>query len=98
LRELYSNPQLLAANPHFSSIEKALRNGMVALPSMAPAKRFPEVSRAYSSAVHAVLTGKKSGATAAADLEKELADMTGLEPPATKAPLSRAQDGAAVRQ
>lgn len=33
---------------------------------------YPDVSRAYFEAVHAVLTGKKSAAQAASELEKQL--------------------------
>ena len=36
---------------------------------------YPEVSRAYFEAVHAVLSGKKSASRAAGDLEDELREM-----------------------
>jgi hypothetical protein len=40
--------------------------------------KYEEVTRAYIEAVHSVLTSKKKASTAAADLEKELKEITGF--------------------
>jgi trehalose/maltose transport system substrate-binding protein len=76
---LYSDPDLMAANPYFSTILKACRNDGVLRPSTATGKKYPEVSHAYSEAVHAVLVGRKTAASAASDLQTELMQITGLK-------------------
>ena len=53
---------------------------MVARPSIVSGEKYEEVSRAYIGALHAVLTGEKSAPVAAAELEKELVQITGLRP------------------
>jgi ABC-type glycerol-3-phosphate transport system substrate-binding protein len=70
--ELYKQPEVLAANPHFPRALEVFREGAVVRPSTVAGKMYPEVSRAYFEAVHAVLTHKKSASKAAADLEVEL--------------------------
>ena len=75
LPELYGDPEALASNPQLPQVLKAFRIGVVFRPSRAAGKMYPEVSSAYSGAVHAVLTRKKSAAQAAADLQDELQQM-----------------------
>ena len=82
LPELYSDPEVLAANPYFSSILDTRKN-MALRPAAASGKDYPDVSRAYFEAVHMVLTGKKSATQAAADLQVELQKITGLRAPGT---------------
>jgi hypothetical protein len=53
---------------------------VVARPSIVAGEKYEEVSRAYIGALHAVLTGEKSAPVAAAELEKELVQITGLRP------------------
>jgi trehalose/maltose transport system substrate-binding protein len=77
--DLYDEPRVVAANPHFAAIRETLIDGVVARPSAAAGKAYPDVSRAYVAAVHAVLTGEKRAPEAAADLEDVLRRMTGLE-------------------
>jgi len=72
---LYKNPEVLAQNPYFSLALQELRKNITARPSRAAGKMYPDVSRAYFEAVHAVLTGKKSAAQAASELEKQLVSM-----------------------
>jgi trehalose/maltose transport system substrate-binding protein len=81
LPDLYDDPRLAAANPHFGAIRKTLIDGVVARPSEAAGKAYPDVSRAYVEAVHAVLTSEKGAPEAAADLEDSLRRLTGLESP-----------------
>lgn len=59
---------------------------LVRRPSVEAGVRYNEVSVAYSAAVHAVLTGKKRAPEAAADLEKQLVQITGFRtgPPKTR--------------
>jgi trehalose/maltose transport system substrate-binding protein len=76
---LYSDTDLMAANPYFSTILKAYRNGGVLRPSTTAGKKYPEVSHAYSEAVHAVLVGRKAAASAASNLQTELMQITGLK-------------------
>jgi trehalose/maltose transport system substrate-binding protein len=54
-------------------------SGVVNRPSSVVGNKYEDVSRAYISAVHSVLTGEKGAPEAAADLEKELARMTGFK-------------------
>jgi trehalose/maltose transport system substrate-binding protein len=82
--DLYDEPRVVRANPHFAAIRETLIDGVVVRPSAAAGKAYPEVSRAYVDAVHAVLTREKGAAEAAADLEDVLRRVTGLEPPLRK--------------
>jgi trehalose/maltose transport system substrate-binding protein len=79
--DLYDDPRVVSANPHFAAIRETLIDGVVARPSAAAGVAYPEVSRAYVDAVHAVLTRDKAAAEAAADLEAVLHRVTGLESP-----------------
>ena len=73
--QLYNDPGVLVANPEFPRALEVFRKGAVFRPSIPAGKMYPEVSRAYFEAVHAVLTGKKSASRAAGDLEDELRRM-----------------------
>ena len=70
--ELYKDPEILAQNPYFSTILLAYRQGAAVRPSTVAGKKYPDVSRAYFEAVHAVLSHKKTAPQAAAGLEQEL--------------------------
>ena len=71
--QLYKDPEILAQNSYFSTILLAYRQGAAVRPSTVAGKRYPEVSRAYFEAVHAVLSHEKSAPQAAAELQQELA-------------------------
>jgi len=73
--QLYNDPDVLVANPQFPRALEVFRKGAVFRPSTVSRKMYPEVSRAYFEAVHAVLSGKKSASKAASDLEDELRQM-----------------------
>jgi len=79
--DLYSNPSVLAANPYFTDVLRVYQQGITLRPSGATGKTYPDVSRAYFEAVHAVLTHRKTAETAAAELERELTQITGLKAP-----------------
>jgi len=54
------------------------RENVVQRPAIEAGNQYTQVSRAYVAAVHAVLTGQKKAADAAAELEKRLIEMTGF--------------------
>jgi trehalose/maltose transport system substrate-binding protein len=72
---IYKNPEILEQNPYFSLALQEFRKNMIARPSRAAGKMYPNVSRAYFEAVHAVLTHKKPAREAAHELETQLAAM-----------------------
>jgi trehalose/maltose transport system substrate-binding protein len=79
--ELYNDPGI-QADPYFSTILETYRRDRVSRPSTETGKRYPAISRAYFLAVHDVLAGKKPAASALADLQAELMQITGLKAPA----------------
>ena len=83
LPELYNLPEVFKPNPRFDLLSQAFRTGMVSRPSNVTGKKYQDVTDAYISAVHSVLTGEKRAPEAAAALENELVRITGFkkEPP-----------------
>jgi trehalose/maltose transport system substrate-binding protein len=79
LPELYNLPEVLEANPRFDVLSQAFRTGIVSRPSNVTGKRYQDVTDAYISAVHSVLTGEKRAPEAAAALENELVRITGFK-------------------
>jgi hypothetical protein len=69
---------MLATNSYFSTILKTYRNDKVWRPSKETGKRYPDLSRAYYTTVHEILAGKKNVASALAELQVELMQITGL--------------------
>ena len=82
ISQLYNDPELLPTNPQFPRVLEVFRKGVVLRPSRAAGKMYPDVSRAYWEAVHAVLTRKKSATQAAHELQDELEQM--LQGPAVR--------------
>lgn len=60
--------------------------GLMIRPSVEAGTQYKQVSAAYGTAVHAVLTGQKRAPEAAAELEKQLREITGFRtgPPKTR--------------
>ena len=83
ISQLYSDPELLPTNPQFPRILEVFRKGVVLRPSRAAGKIYPEVSRAYWEAIHAVITRQKPAKQAANELQDELERM--LKTPAVRA-------------
>jgi trehalose/maltose transport system substrate-binding protein len=83
ISQLYDEPEVLASNPQFPRVLEVFHKGVVLRPSRAAGKMYPDVSRAYWEAVHAVLTGKEPAAKAADELQDKLVRM--LETPAVRA-------------
>jgi trehalose/maltose transport system substrate-binding protein len=91
--ELFDDPSALRAAPHLAKLKELFRDGVVARPSTVAGTKYIEVSQAYVTAVHSVLTGRTSASEAAADLEKALVLLTGFHPrkdfPSVDAKISR---------
>jgi trehalose/maltose transport system substrate-binding protein len=71
---LYKDADVLGPNPYVSRVLQ-VHEGLALRPSLSAAKMYPEVSRAYFEAVHAVLRNKESSAQAAEELQRHLATM-----------------------
>ena len=75
IAELYEDPDALAKNPHWRRVIDTFHKGIALRPSRQAGPMYPEVSRAYWEAVHAVLTRQKSAPQAASELQGELERM-----------------------
>jgi trehalose/maltose transport system substrate-binding protein len=75
IAQLYDEPELLASNPQLPQVLEVFRNGVALRPSRSAGKMYPDVSRAYWEAVHAVLARKKTAVQAASELQDELKRM-----------------------
>ena len=93
--QVYTDPEVLTANPQFPRLLEIFRSGAVMRPSTVAGKMYPEVSRAYFESVYAVLTGKKSASQATGDLEDELRRM--LKTTARNANTRAYQDASALQ-
>jgi trehalose/maltose transport system substrate-binding protein len=85
--ELYTLPEVRAANPRFELLSRAFQTGIVSRPSNVAGKKYQEVTDAYIEAVHSVLTREKGAPEAAASLADELVRITGFR----KGPLPASQ-------
>ena len=74
-----SNPPSLSNALAGESLTQGV-NVTVDRPSTETGSAYKAVSQAYSDAVHSVLTGEKSAPDAAAELEKQLTEITGFRP------------------
>jgi trehalose/maltose transport system substrate-binding protein len=78
LVELANLPSISDALAQQSPTQRV--NVIVDRPSTETGSAYKAVSQAYSDAVHSVLTGEKSAPEAAAELEKQLIEITGFRP------------------
>ena len=79
IEAVYQDPKLLSSDvAWFADLLPVFRNA-VARPSTVSAPRYNEVSRAFFTAVHDVLTGAQDADTAMGSLEIDLEDLTGLK-------------------
>src|SRR5262249_38141492 len=76
--EFYRNPEHLHARPDLEQIRDLFTRDAIARPSTASGKRYPDVSRAYFTAVHSILVGEVGAAEGMARLEGDLREITGL--------------------
>jgi trehalose/maltose transport system substrate-binding protein len=79
LTEFYADPQYLAERPGLERLKDIVTSGATTRPSTISGRHYAEVSRAYYSAVHSVLTGEVTAEKAMADLEPELVKITGFK-------------------
>ena len=76
IRSLYGDQELLQVYPHFRWLKDQYPSAVLR-PSRVTGKNYPEVSEAYSHALHSVLTHQAAPEAALAQLERELARITG---------------------
>jgi trehalose/maltose transport system substrate-binding protein len=74
--EFYANPEYLQERPGVAQLWKELGGVAVARPSTVSGAHYDEVSRAYSSTVHAILAGDLPAEKGLADLEAKLRTIT----------------------
>jgi trehalose/maltose transport system substrate-binding protein len=79
LTEFYQDPQYLASRPGLERLKDIITGGATTRPSTISGRHYAEVSRAYYSAVHSVLTGDVAAEKAMADLEADLVKITGFK-------------------
>jgi trehalose/maltose transport system substrate-binding protein len=75
IESLYSDADVLDAQPFFGRLVETFSGGAVARPSTVSSSEYNNVSIAYFTAVHGVLTGGGDAESALADLEGELQDI-----------------------
>jgi trehalose/maltose transport system substrate-binding protein len=71
---LYEDPEILEANPYFARWQEVFQNA-VPRPSAPTQENYNEVSTAFFTAVHSVLSGEEEAADALEDLEADLEDI-----------------------
>src|SRR5262249_24461008 len=76
---VYADPGVLGAHPYYARLREVFQAGTISRPSTVAGDKYQDVSRAYSRAVHSVLTREKASEAAAAALERELSWITGLQ-------------------
>ena len=74
---LYEDAEVLEANPFFGRLYEVFTNA-TARPSTVTAPNYAQVSRAFYTAVHSVLTGDEDADVALELLELDLQDITGF--------------------
>jgi trehalose/maltose transport system substrate-binding protein len=72
---LYEDPEVMRPNPYYSRL-RTLFAEAVARPSTVAGRHYGQVSEAYFTAVHSILTGSDAAAAVAA-LEQKLVRITG---------------------
>lgn len=78
ITSLYKEPQLVNAFPFWKLFTPQYVNSLSPRPALAAGEKYAGVSEAYCQAVYSVLAGKKDAATAAAELERQLMQITGF--------------------
>lgn len=73
--DLYTDADVLAANPFFGQLFDVFNGGAVARPSTVTSDKYNEVSTIYFTEVNKVLTGAQTGAEAVAEIEAQLQDI-----------------------
>jgi trehalose/maltose transport system substrate-binding protein len=76
-REFYDDPEYLRDRPGTAQLWKDLGDIAVARPSTVAGSHYDEVSRAYFTALHAILAGEVDAEKSLADLQGKLETITG---------------------
>lgn len=76
IQSLYTDADVLAANPYFAAWQEVFQNA-VPRPSAPTQEDYNEVSTLFFTAVHSVISGEEDAATALEDLELDLEDLKG---------------------
>jgi trehalose/maltose transport system substrate-binding protein len=79
-REFYASPEYLQDRPGIAQLWNDLGSVTVARPSTVSGSHYDEVSRAYFSSVHSILTGEKDASETISELETKLESITGGKP------------------
>jgi len=79
-REFYDDPKYLRDRPGTAQLWKDLGSIAVARPSTVAGSHYDEVSRAYFSAVHAILVGEVDAGKSLSDLQQKLETIMGKKP------------------
>jgi trehalose/maltose transport system substrate-binding protein len=72
---LYDDPDVLSANPYYADLKALFLGGTVARPSTVARGRYFDVSSAYFTAVHDILTGASDAPSAIGNLEANLTEI-----------------------
>jgi trehalose/maltose transport system substrate-binding protein len=80
ITNLYDDPEVLSANPHFGRLHDLFFENAVARPSTGTASLYDEVSTLYFTAVNQILSGQSDAETAVAGLESALNDLLPTSP------------------
>jgi trehalose/maltose transport system substrate-binding protein len=75
----YGGADTLRANKA-SPLAEASRANVVSRPTEVAPQVYDQVSKAYSGAIHSVISGEKGASEAASELEQDLVKITGLQP------------------
>lgn len=78
IQELYDDPKYQESQPELKRLEVTLATGGIVRPSTVAGQRYPEVSRAYYTAVHSTLVGQTSAERAMSRLQTDLIKITGF--------------------
>ena len=79
LTELYRHPPVIETQPHYQRLHQLFPGGVVARPSTVAGASYDDVSRAYFTHVHRVLTGEARAAAALRNIEAEIVALTGFK-------------------
>jgi trehalose/maltose transport system substrate-binding protein len=85
-REFFANAESMRDRPEIASLWKEVQNVAVTRPSTVAGPHYDEVSRAYFSAVHAILAGEEQPEKALADLQAKLEIIVGQRSSAPAGP------------
>ncbi len=79
IADLYDDPQVVEANPYYSSLKDVFSGQAIARPSSVSGQAYAEVSFDYFNAVHDILTGDATAAEAMDQLQTKLTELTQYE-------------------